>query len=69
MTNDINAVSFGPCWCNGDSTTGGHWHGSADGGNVPQTTVTVEAFPYVLNRILYELQTIRALMEKKVDDA
>ena len=38
LSDDVNAISVGPCWCNGDTTTDGHWHGSADGGNVPMVT-------------------------------
>ena len=44
----VTEDSFGPCWCNHDATTGGHWHHSInkptrldDGGNVPQQHVQV----------------------------
>ena len=32
---DVSVISNGPCWCNGDTTTCGHYHGSATGGNTP----------------------------------
>lgn len=42
----VNMISFGPCWCNGDTSTGGHQHASSDGGNLPEEEMTARSFPH-----------------------
>ena len=37
---NINTITYGPCWCQGDVTTGGHYHSSTP----PQVT-----FPQPVN--------------------
>ena len=47
---------YGPCWCGGDSTTGGHQHGISGNGNDTIVDTQQEA-------VLAELRAIRKLLE------
>ena len=54
----VNSISYGPCWCGGDGTSGGHWHRSADG--------TDQIIDPQHNDLMGELRAIRSLLEQLV---
>ncbi len=57
----VSPVNPEPCWCDGDTTTGGHWH---DPVVVSEIQIAPDLYPTMLNAILDELKAIRALIEK-----
>lgn len=54
----MSEITYGPCWCNGDGTTGGHFHSSSDGVD--------QIIDPQYDDLMSELRAIRSLLEQLV---